>query len=78
MKTWHVEGNSLAVQWLGLCVFTAKGTGSIPGGVIKIPQAAQCGQKLKKKNFKYKKNYWKILVLYYKFSMEKKFITKKI
>ena len=24
-------GNSLAVQWLGLCIFTAKGLGSIPG-----------------------------------------------
>ena len=23
--------NSLAVQWLGLCAFTAQGTGSIPG-----------------------------------------------
>ena len=33
-------GNSLAVQWLGLQVFTAftaEGTGSIPGGGTKIP-----------------------------------------
>ena len=27
------------VQWLGLCSFTAKGLGSIPGWETKIPQA---------------------------------------
>ena len=32
-------GNSLVVQWLGLCAFTADGAGSIPGGGTKIPQA---------------------------------------
>ena len=31
-------GNSLAVQWLGFCTFTAEGMGSIPGKGIKIPQ----------------------------------------
>ena len=41
--------NSLAVQWLGLRDFTAKGPGSIPGRGTKIPQAAWCGPKLKKK-----------------------------
>ena len=25
------QGNSLVVQWLGLCALTAKGPGSIPG-----------------------------------------------
>lgn len=34
-------GNSLAVQWLGLCVFTAEVPGSIPGRGIKIPKAAR-------------------------------------
>ena len=34
-------GNSLVVQWLGLCTFTAKGLGSIPDWGTKIPQAAQ-------------------------------------
>ena len=42
-------GNSLAVQWLGLCAFTAKGLGSIPGQGTKIPQATRCGQKNPKK-----------------------------
>ena len=32
------KGNSLAVQWLGFCVFTAEGAGSIPGRGTKIPQ----------------------------------------
>ena len=32
-------GNSLAVQWLGLCALTANGTGSILGRGSKIPQA---------------------------------------
>ena len=35
------KGNSLAVQWLGLRTFTAKGPGSIPGQGIKIPQAVR-------------------------------------
>ena len=36
----HIR-NSLAVQWLGLCAFTASGRGSIPGQGTKIPQAEQ-------------------------------------
>ena len=32
-------GNSLVVQWLGLCAFTAEGTGLIPGQRTEIPQA---------------------------------------
>ena len=42
--------NSLAVQWLGLCDFTAtEGVGLIPGWGTKILQAVQSGQKRKKK-----------------------------
>ena len=37
-------GNFLAVQWLGLGAFTARGPGSIPGRGTKILQAAWCGQ----------------------------------
>ena len=29
------------VQWLGLCAFTAEGSGLIPGQGTKIPQVAQ-------------------------------------
>ena len=36
-KRMYIE-NSLAVQWLGLCAFTAEGPGLIPGWGIKIPQ----------------------------------------
>ena len=43
-----LPGNSLAVQWLGLCAFIAEGPGSIPGQGTKIPQAVQCSQKKKK------------------------------
>ena len=32
-------GNSLVVQWLELCAFTAEGTSSIPGSGTKSPQA---------------------------------------
>ena len=42
-----VLGNSLVVQWLGLCTVTAEGPGSITGWGTKIPQAA--GPKKKKK-----------------------------
>ena len=41
----NIKGNSLAVQWLGLCAFTAEGTGSIPGWGTKIPQATWGSQK---------------------------------
>ena len=41
-------GNSLAVQWLGLRAFTAKGPGLIPSQRTKIPQAILHGQKIKK------------------------------
>ena len=41
-------GNSLVVQWLGLCAFTAMGLGSIPGQGMKILQAAWHSQKIKK------------------------------
>ena len=45
-------GNSLVVQWLGLHAFTAVGLCSICSGGTKILQAAQCGQKKKKKRYK--------------------------
>ena len=41
-------GTSLAVQWLGLCAFTAKGPGSVTGQGTEIPQATQHGQKQKR------------------------------
>ena len=34
-----LPGNSLEVQWLGLCAFTAKDLSLIPGLGTKIPQA---------------------------------------
>ena len=48
-------GNSLAVQWLGLCTFTAKGAGSIPGQGTEIPQAVRRGEKNPKNILKNKK-----------------------
>ena len=38
IQTWNM-GNSLAVQWLGLLTFTAKGLGSISGQGTKTPRA---------------------------------------
>ena len=40
--------NSLARQWLELCLFTAKGLGSIPGQGTKILQTSMNGRKNKK------------------------------
>ena len=51
MQKNEIGGNSLAVQWLGLRASTARGSGSIPGWETKIPQAAQCSQKKKKRNW---------------------------
>ena len=50
VKIFTKIGNSLLVQWLGLCTFSAEGTDLIPGQGIKIPQAAQCSLKKKKKD----------------------------
>ena len=41
--------NSMVVQWLRLHASTVGDTSSIPGPRTKIPQAAQCSQKKKKK-----------------------------
>jgi len=41
------QGNSIAVQWLGLAAFTAVAPSSSPGRETKIPQASQQGQKEK-------------------------------
>ena len=38
------------VQWLGLCAFTSKGLGSIPGQGTKILQGAWHDQKKKRFN----------------------------
>ena len=45
----NAQGNSLAVQWLGLGAFTAGDPGLIPGWGTKILQAMRLGQKKKKK-----------------------------
>ena len=37
------QGNSLAVQWLGLPAFTDQGLGSVLGRGTKIPQAVRPG-----------------------------------
>ena len=44
-------GNSLVVQWLGLCTLTAKGPGSILGRGTKIPQATWQKKKTTKPEF---------------------------
>ena len=41
--------DSLAVQWMGLLTSTAGGPGLIPGRGTKIPHAAQCSQKKKRR-----------------------------
>ena len=50
IKNYKYVGNSLVVQWLGLCAFTAEGLGSIPGRRAEISQAVWCSRK--KKNYK--------------------------
>ena len=44
----------LAVHWLGLHAFTARGLSLTPGQGTKILQATQCGQKKEKKKEKEK------------------------
>lgn len=47
--SWLSKPNTLAVQWLGLGAFFAKGPGSIPGLGAKILQAMQSSQRKKRK-----------------------------
>ena len=51
-KKKKIGGNSLLVQWLELCTFTAEGPGSIPGGGSRILQAACIGQETQTNNNK--------------------------
>ena len=51
-----IIGNSLVVQWLGLCTFIVRDSGSIPDWGTKLPQTSMCGQKIKL-YFNYKINY---------------------
>ena len=37
---------SLAVQWLGLHAFNARGTRLVPSGLTKIPHATRSGQSI--------------------------------
>ena len=53
-----MTGNSLVVQWLGLCTSIAGGTGLIPGQGIKISQATRHSQKKKKQNKRERDNDW--------------------
>ena len=55
------KGNSLVVQWLGLCAITAKGAGSIPGQGTKITPATQHSQKRKLSKTKWKLTSEKLL-----------------
>ena len=48
----NCTGNPLAVQWSGLCCLTPEVLGSVPGGEIKILQAAWFGSKNTKKTKK--------------------------
>ena len=41
------DGSFLAVQWLGLCAFTVRGTGSVPGQGTKVWWVVQSSQKQK-------------------------------
>ena len=52
-----IDRNSLAVRWLGLSTFTAKGLGLILGQGTKILEAIWCGQKTKKARKTVKKKF---------------------
>ena len=51
ITTEFLQGNSLAIQWLGLGSFAAMGPESIPGQGTKLQQAVEPSQNQKKKNF---------------------------
>ena len=49
ITTEFLQGNSLAIQWLGLGSFAAMGPESIPGQGTKLQQAVEPSQNQKKK-----------------------------
>ena len=57
-KNWVFFGFPV-VQWLGLCASTEGGLGSIPSWRSRIPQAAWCRQKKKKKKILLSFQSWK-------------------
>ena len=57
MDLFFKKGNSLVVQWLGLCAFTAGGQGSIPGWGTEILQAEWPKKKKKGKKWIYLQRY---------------------
>ena len=61
-KEKNVGGNSLVVQWLGLCAVSAEGLGSIPSWETRIPQSEQ--HDWKKKNVVGKAIYWEQVSLH--------------
>ena len=61
-KEKNVGGNSLVVQWLGLCAVSAEGLGSIPSWETRIPQSEQ--HDWKKKNVVGKATYWEQVSLH--------------
>ena len=48
-KKKNLTGNSLAVQWLGLCTSTAGSPGSIPSQRTKVPQDTGHSKKKRRK-----------------------------
>ena len=60
---WEGQGGFLVVQWLGLCISTAEGMGSIPVQGTKIPLVTWCGQKKTRKEKKERKGeVWQRLI----------------
>ena len=51
ITTEFLQGNSLAIQWLGLGSYAAMGPESIPGQGTKLQQAVEPSQNQKKKIF---------------------------
>ena len=51
-------GNSLAVQWLRLCILNAEGPGSIPGQGTKVSQTEKLSKKKKKAMILVDENGW--------------------
>lgn len=49
MKKYFRQGDSLAIQWLGVHTVTAEDPGSIPGGGIKNSTSQEWWSKKKKK-----------------------------
>ena len=56
LTEYYFNWDSLAIQWLRLCAFNARGRGLVPGQGTKMPHTHSAAKKIKIKSIYYSNN----------------------